>query len=166
MKKIRKLTINDKEELDSLIDVILKNLIKPEYFTKIEEHSYKHFLDDNYSRFYGIFIEGKMAAVATLFLDEYEYAELCEAINISKEGIAEIGRAMVHPFYRGNHYEREIVSYLIDVAKNMKLKRLIATVHPDNIPSQKCFNDLNFTKVKTITKHSGYLRDVYLLELN
>lgn len=165
MKEIRKLTIKDKEELDLLIEVILKNLLKPEYFTKIEKHSYDHFLDDNYSRFYGIFIDGKMAAVATLFLDEYEYAELCDAINISKDNIAEIGRAMVHPDFRGNHYEREIVGYLIDVAKDMKLKRLIATVHPDNIPSQKCFNDLNFKKVKTIVKHSGYLRDVYLKEL-
>lgn len=163
--EIRKLNKSDEDKLLELLDIVIKNLEHQEYFTKIEEHTKAHFLDDNYSEFYGLFDNDKLVACATLFIDPYEFAELCDDINLKYDNVAEIGRAVVHPNYRGNHYERLMVSHLIEVAPALKIKHLVATVHPDNIPSQKCFRSLDFKYEKTVMKKSGYLRDIFYKEL-
>ena len=72
---------------------------------------------------------------------------------------------MVHPDYRGRNLLATINKELISVAKEKGLRFLLATIHPDNVPSQTSFRKLGFVKRTTYFKSDGFVRDVYTFDL-
>lgn len=163
--KIRKLTSEDESKLLHLIDVIEENLDEKEFWLPINEVSKEHFFDDRWTEFYGIFDGCKLVASAALFYNEHEYGESLEKLNIKDVNVAEIGRAMVHPEYRGNNLLYSINQKLVDVARTKNIKFLLATIHPKNIPSQKSFTKLGMKKETTYKKSCGFIRDVFMMEI-
>lgn len=67
--------------------------------------------------------------------------------------------------YRGKNLPLEINRYVIAEAGSLGKKYLIATIHPDNTPSRKSFEELGMKKMATYTKSCGYVRDIYLMKL-
>lgn len=163
--KIKKLTLNDKEQLNILIGKIEENLEKEDYWLPINEPSREHFFDEQWTEFYGMFDGDELIAAAALFYNEHEYGESVQVIGLECDRVAEIGRAMVAPSYRGNNYLYELNSVLIDVARSKGIECLVATIHPDNIPSQRSFKKIGFTRKGTYTKSCGFTRDVFTLPL-
>ena len=108
--KIKKLTLNDKEQLNILIGKIEENLEKEDYWLPINEPSREHFFDEQWTEFYGMFDGDELIAAAALFYNEHEYGESVQVIGLECDRVAEIGRAMVAPSYRGNNYTQFIVS--------------------------------------------------------
>jgi RimJ/RimL family protein N-acetyltransferase len=80
--------------------------------------------------------------------------------------IAEIGRAMVAPEYRHKGLMNMITQELIIHAKKQGIQYLVATVHPQNIPSQKAAAALGMEKKEHCVKHGKYERDILLLKLH
>ena len=54
---------------------------------------------------------------------------------------------------------------VVEKAREMGFKRLVATVHPDNVASRTSAEKLGFVKKAVIQRQGKYLRNVYLMEL-
>ncbi len=165
---IRELVMSDEASLTVLIEKIESALINKDFWLPINDTSRMHFLDKKWTRFYGAFEDEKLIGASALFLDQHEFGEslsqLDDATMIPDE-VAEIGRSMVLPNYRGKNLLLDINRYVVEEAVRLGKKYLIATIHPDNIPSRKSFEKLGMQKSLTYTKSCGYIRDIYLMEL-
>ncbi len=163
--EIRKLLRSDENELNNLISVIEENLQNKDFWLPLKPTAKEHFFDDKWTEFYGMFDGTDLIGAVALFYNEYEYGESLQYLNSGFTNVAEIGRAMVHPKYRGNNILFHLNKTLLEVAKAKHIKNLIATIHPKNIPSKKSFLKLGMKKQCTYIKSNGYLRDIYLLTL-
>lgn len=163
--EIRKLTIDDQAGLDNLINTIETNLERRDFWLPINTTSREHFFDSVWTEFYGIFHNSKLIAASALFYNKHEFKESAAAIGMENTVIAEIGRCMVHPDFRGKNLLYKINCELLKVAAEKRIECILATIHPDNLPSQKSFQKLGLKKELTYTKSNGYVRDIYTLKL-
>ena len=100
-----------------------------------------------------------------MFFNENEFGESREALRIIGNNLAEYGRAMVHSGHRNQGIMKQISKKLLKYAEKIGIKKIITTVHPKNIPSQKIVKDLGFIKKITVVKYGRYKRDIFLLEI-
>lgn len=163
--EIRKITLNDKEQLEHLISVVEENLEDEKWWLPINMTSRIHFFDDEWTEFYGMFDGEKLIGAGALFFNEHEFGESVRYLGRDISCVAEIGRAMVHPNYRGNGYLYQIALKLLEVAKEKGIHHILATVHPDNQPSQRSFKKLGMKKQCTCIKDEKYERDIFLLDI-
>lgn len=169
--KIRKLTEADKLCLYALIDTIEENLPDKNFWLPMKETARAHFFDPKWTEFYGAFDGERLAGAAALFYDKYEFGESLEhlyeiGVDLSDRHVAELGRAMVHPDYRGNNLLLEINTQLLDRARERGVDTLIATVYPENMPSQMSLKKLGMFKRTTYRKSDGFVRDILTLDLD
>lgn len=167
---VRKLNENDKSALYGLIDIIEENLPDENFWLPMKETARSHFFDPAWTEFYGLFDEEKLVGAAALFYNEYEFGESLEHLSsvgfdLYGKTVAELGRAMVHPNYRGNNLLFEINAHLLKRAREKNIDLLIATVYPENMPSQKSLKKLGMVKQTTYRKSDGFVRDILTLEL-
>ncbi len=163
---IKKLTKADRPALFSLIDVIESRLENKAFWLPLNDVAKLHFFDDEWTEFYGMFEDDHLVGAAALFYNEFEFGESLRHLGRRIENVAEIGRAMVHPDHRGKNILFHINLKLLEVAKSKNVKNIVATIHPDNIPSQKSFAKLGLKKECTYTKENGYVRDILLLTID
>ncbi len=162
---IRKLTASDSEALWELITDIESTLVSRDFWLPIKETSKEHYFDDSWTEFYGAFDGDRLAGASALFYNSFEFGESLSKLGRDPEGVAEVGRSMVHPDYRGRNLLVDINKVLISVAREKGLTFLLATVHPDNAPSQASFNRLGFIKRTTYLKSDGFVRDIFTYDL-
>lgn len=165
---IRELISSDETDLSILIEKIESSLINKDYWLPINDTSRLHFLDKRWTRFYGAFERGELVGASALFLNQHEFGESLAqlaAATLASDEVAEIGRSMILPIYRGKNLLFDINRYVVDEAKRLGKKYVIATIHPDNIPSRKSFEKLGMKMILTYTKGCGYVRDIYLMKL-
>ncbi|MGN0318070.1 MAG: GNAT family N-acetyltransferase [Lachnospira sp.] len=176
--EFRVLEEKDRSQLEELVNLIETNLPNKEWWLPISNESRADFFNTEKTCFIGTFDGEKLVAACGLFFDETEYADVVEAIgkargeedfhmgnNAIKGAVAEIGRCMVRPEYRGKGLMYNINMKLVDVAKNKGKKYIVATAHPDNLPSNGSFIKMNMENKCTIRLWGSYLRNVYMMEL-
>ena len=162
---LKKLEKDDEEKLFDLIKQIEDNLQDKKWWLPINTISKKHFFDDEWTYFLGLFDNNKLIGASALFFNEHEFAESLSYCKKTKLPVAEIGRCMILPIYRQNNLLYELNTRLIEIAKEKGIKTVLATIHPENIPSQTSFKKLGFNIETTIVKNNDYIRNVLLLEL-
>ena len=162
---LRKLIKTDETQLLNLIKTIEKNLPNKKFWLPINDISKKHFLDDDWTYFLGLFDNKKLIGASGLFLNEHEFGESLSYCKNVKMPVAEISRVMVLPEYRGHNLLFQINSKLLNIAKTKGIKTILVTIHPNNEPSQHSFAKLGAKKVTRIIKYQTFLRDIFLLEL-
>ena len=152
-------------ELDKLIEIIEASLERQDFWLPINSVSREHFFDPSWTDFYGLFENSCLIAASALFYNEHEFGESLSKLHMPPSVVAEIGRSMVHPMYRGNNLLYKINSQLLKIARTKGIEYILATIHPENIPSQKSFKTLGLQKKHTYTKSNGYVRDIFLVQL-
>ena len=162
---IQKLTVVHKPQLDLLIDHTEATLADKAFWLPIKEEARAHFFDDEWTEFYGAFDGERLIGAAALFYNEYEYGESLRRLNVNCRKVAEIGRAMVHQDYRGNHVLYSINRHLTCIARKKGIDLLLATIHPDNTPSRKSFEKLGMERQCTYTKSDGFIRDIFTMTI-
>ena len=162
---IRKLSIQDRPQLEKLIFAIETSLPNKDFWLPINDTARKHFFDGEWTEFIGVFDSEVLVGAAALFYNEHEYGESASHLCLDGKRIAEIGRAMVHPDYRGQNLLYRLNLRLLEIAREKSIDVILATIHPENMPSKKSFEKLGFKKEKTYLKGGRYLRDIYVLAL-
>ena len=162
---IRKLTESDRDALWALIADIESTLVSRDFWLPIKEAAREHYFDDSWTEFYGAFDGDRLVGASALFYNSFEFGESLSMLGKGPEGVAEVGRSMVHPDYRGRNLLMDINTELISVARGKGLTFLLATVHPDNVPSQASFRRLGFVKRTTYLKSDGFVRDIFTYDL-
>ncbi len=165
---IKELETENKDELYALIEEIETALTDKEFWLPINDIARKHFFDKEWTRFYGAFAGDELIGAAGLFLNTHEFGESLAQLGEAAppaHAVAEIGRAMVKPSYRGKNILLEINKRILEEAARLGKTYALATVHPNNIPSQKSFTRLGMEKILTYRKSCGYIRDIYLMKI-
>lgn len=158
--EVRQLFLSDKKALDILLCEVESSLLHQEYWLPIDNISKQHFFDKEWTILYGAFINSHLVGVVGLFLNQHEYEESTKQLNLASEKVVELGRLMVHPKYRGKGISKILVTHAIKNCPDCNI--LLATVHPDNIPSKQALLSCGFTYEKTYTKSCGYVRDIVI----
>ena len=100
-----------------------------------------------------------------MFFNENEWGESRQTVGVESTSIAEFGRAMVRSNFRGKGIMNLIATELVKVAKEIPVDYLLATVHPNNAPSQKTVKMMGMGKAGFCVKNGGFERDIFLREL-
>ena len=166
MKEIKRLNKSNQQDFINFNRIIRENLQNPEWFMPFSEENMLHTFDEgNTLVVYGAFVDGELACISLFDTNEEEFKELsvaCKA-NPNKKG-AELGGSMVLPKFRGQNLMLDVNNKLLDVAKEMGIDYFVATVHPDNAPSNRSVQKMGMQFKTVITRAGGYLRNVYILE--
>ena len=165
MVKFRRLGISDKEQLFNLINTVEEKLSDETWWLPIKDEAANHFFDTTWTVFWGAFESEKLIAACGLFLNEFEYSESASLLDLEFSSVAEIGRCMVSPDYRGQNLMFRINNYLLKEAKERKRTKIIATAHPDNIASNESLRKLGMQTKKRVIKFEKFLRNVYFLDI-
>lgn len=164
MIEYRKINLEAKESLRNLIDNVLNNLERKEFFIPFTEEEIDMMFDDNKVITYGAYDNNKLVGTAQLYLTENYVEEIKEILNLNNSSVAELGGALVLEEYRNKGIMKQLSIRLIEEAKNKKYEYIVITVHPENIASNKTFS-FTGAKVKKTVKLGEYLRNIYLLAL-
>ncbi len=163
--EIKKIECAEKAQLENLIAEIESNLPDTAWWLPLNDTAKNHFFDDTWTYFLGLFDGETLVAASALFLNEHEFGETANETNIPLVNTAEIGRCMVSPTYRGHGYMFTLNTRLIEIAKEKGIRRLIATIHPDNVASNKTFIKNGFQLHSKVTKYNLFPRNVYVKEI-
>ena len=162
---IIRLDENNRDDVFKLMMEIEESLPQKEYWLPVTEVEKKNFFNDDWSIFYGIYDGDELVAASGIFYSEEEFGETVEKLNMDTRGVAEIGRCMVKPSYRGNRLLVKVNNFIIEKAKEEGLQYLVSTVYPDNLPSQKSFVASGFKKEITYVRNNTYVRGIFLLNI-
>ena len=163
--ELRKLEKSDSQKLEDLIKNVEDNLKDETFWLPITDKSRDNFFKESWTYFLGAFEGEELIGAAGLFFNENEFGESCKALGIKSNQIAEYGRAMVRSDYRNRGIMQQILGNLLGYAKKMEIKKIIATVHPNNIPSKKVLINFGFDNKLKVVKNNRYERYIFLLEL-
>ena len=161
---IRVLDKNDKASLEQLIYTIENALPVPEWWIPIDDIERSHFFDADWTCFLGAFNDdNELVAASALFFNEHEFAEEAEklGLDIRSTNVAEVGRCMVHPDFRGHNLMCELNKRLCSIARNRGIDTILAVAHPDNIASNSSFRRLGAELKATATVFGSYQRNMY-----
>ena len=67
--------------------------------------------------------------------------------------------------YRGRGFQRTFIGWSIELAKSLSVKYIVATVDPQNTPSERNFLAEGFHVAETKTKYIGLTRDILRLDV-
>lgn len=162
---LRQLTFKDSDQLEKLISVIENSIENHLCWLPINETSREHFLDPEWCYFVGIFDGNELVAASGLFLNEHEFGESLKKLTDVLIPVAEIGRSMVKPSYRGHNLLLTMNKELLSIAKKIGINTIIVTIHPDNIASKRSFSKLGAVKKATVVKHSFFQREIYTIDV-
>ena len=155
---------NRKESLVNLIDKVLQNLERKEFFIPFTTEEIDMMFDDSKVIVYGAYDNNKLVGTAQLYLSENYVEEIKQILSLDSNSVAELGGALVLEEYRNKGIMKELSKRLIEEAKNKSIEYIVITVHPENIASNKAFSYTG-AKVKQTVNLGEYLRNIYLLDL-
>ena len=161
---LKHLSKAEEHPLNLLIQDVEATLPDEKFWLPITETSKAHFFDDEWTYFLGAFVYDELVGAAALFFDENEWGESREKLGIQSTSIAEFGRAMIRSDFRSKGIMSMIAAELVRVAKGRPVDYLLATVHPNNVPSQKTVTRMGMQKADFYVKNGGFERDIFLRE--
>lgn len=161
---IRELDLSDLEALEQLITKVENNLVQEVLWLPISKESKEHFFDKTWTCFYGAFDSDKLLGAIGLFFNQNEYGESQRTLHMEDKKIAELGRAMADPDYRNQKIMTHLADEIMRYASTLNLDAVIATVHPQNVPSQSFLRRLGFEKRASVVKREKYERDILVKE--
>ena len=109
--------------------------------------------------------ESKLAAVCILVESETEEENLSQYANLPRNEwhqVMYVDIASTLPAYRGHSLQSRLMAYAESFLRQKKdTKYLMATVHPNNLPSRHSMEKLGYTCVAQTTLYGGLPRCIY-----
>ena len=164
MIQYKKINIKDKESLVELINRVLTNLERKEFFIPFTDEEIEEMFDDKRVITYGAYDKDKLIGTAQLYYEQSYVEDIKKIINLKSDKVAELGGYLVLEDYRNQGIMKNLEKLLIKEASKLDLEYIVITVHPDNIASNKTTEFTGAKIVKTALL-GEYLRNIYLLKL-
>lgn len=90
-----------------------------------------------------------------LFVATCDIPEVLTEYQLKNNNVLLIDSIMIREEFRGYGLQRQVLTYLYNRAKELKLDGLVATVHPDNIYSLNNLLYSNYKIINKLTLHGG-----------
>lgn len=157
----------DKEKILGLMDNVINNLERPEfYFIGDKEKELQRMFDLDYVYNLGAYDNEKLVGMTQLYVEQEDLKEYIDILGLERYKVCELGSALVLKEYRNRGIMQNLIKIQKDKAKYLKFEYMIATVHPENIPSNSIFKKFGFSIKKQTMINDKYLRNLYQIELN
>ena len=164
--EFKKIEESDKIQVFKLIDTVINDLDRKEFFIPYSEEEKKEFFNNNYSHLYGGYDGNKLVAMSQLIVDNESIEEYYDILNIKKsENICELAGYLVLKEYRKKGIMTKLSKMIYKLASELEFDYAIATAHPENISSNIVLKKTGLELFDTIITSSGYLRNIYLKKL-
>lgn len=164
MIEFRKVDINERENLIQLMNEVLDNLERKDFFMPFTEEELEDIFNQDKILTFGAYDNNKIVGMAQLYLDQSYVNEIKNMLNIKSNKVAELGGYLVLSNYRNKGIMKQLETILIQEAKKLKYEYIVITVHPENIASNKA-TEYTGAKIAKVTKFGEYLRNIYLLDI-
>lgn len=156
----------DKVKILDLMDKVINNLERPEfYFIGDKEKELQRMFDLEYVYNLGAYDNEKLVGITQLYVDQEDLKEYIDILRLKKYKVCELGSALVLKEYRNRGIMKNLINIQKDKAKQFKFDYMIATVHPENVPSNIVFKKSGFTIKKQSIINNQYLRNLYQIKL-
>lgn len=165
MIEYRKIEKSEKQELSSLVALVLDKLERKDFFIPFDDEEIEAMFDEHNAVTYGAYDGDKLVGTAQLYLGDEFVDKIKENLGVKDSLAAEFGGVLVHPEYRGNGIMKQFSKILIEEAKAKNYEHIVCVAHPENIASNKGISSMGAKLMKT--DYLGeYYRNMYLLSLN
>lgn len=148
----RKLTIMDLKSLLSLSEEVYEKMPRQEFWGGLSKDDYLHLLTKP-NFILGAFKDSTLAAFMCSYNPNEHDLIHYGLDNYKLDEISFIHGVMVKDEFRGNKLQFKL---LTEIEKMVNKKYLFATVHPENIHSQRNFTDFGFKIIATKNLSYGY----------
>jgi len=163
----KKIEEKDKEQLFSLIDIVLSGLPDQAHFIPYEQWELDSMFDDvNYAPLYGAYDGNKLVGMAQLYVSQDMLKNFKEEFELIEYKVCELGGNLVLPEYRGRGITTKLQTIEMQLAKDLKFDYIISMAHPDNIASCKTLEKIGLKFIKETELSNGFLRRLYMKKLN
>ena len=114
----------------------------------------------------GAFYGGRLAAFSILYFPQTDEERLSDSLSLdcTEKKTVNYKLCIVRKDFRGNSFQYELASRLLEIAKNAGMDIICATASPDNKYSDRNILRLGFKCDRTLEKY-GYSRNLYYKEL-
>lgn len=114
----------------------------------------------------GIFSpEGRLAAFSVIVSNRDGERSLASDVHLNPSEVFTFDAVAVDNEYRGRGFQRTFIGWSIELAKSSSVKYIVATVDPQNTPSERNFLAQGFHIAETKTKYIGLTRDILRLDV-
>jgi len=161
---LKKATIEDIPKLIEFQKNVMEEMLNKEIYAPLTEQDFLEPIKTAQGEVGMLYYGEELIAIAVLnakprkeMVDKYELDDI--------DGVGIYDSVMVKKEYRGNKLQVKLTNYINHIAKNKyKLKKVVATVHPENIWSKNNFEETKYKALKVISI-SNSTRIVYLKDL-
>lgn len=150
---IKLATEKDIEKITIFQDEVIDNMKNKEYFTPLTDKEFIYPIKNNglvYLLYYGNEIIGLFVLTINPEEDIIEEYKLDDNKNV---GI--IDSIMIKENYRGSSLQLQGMDIIENDAKKLQIKKLVATIHPDNKYSLNNFIKRKYKIINKINIHNG-----------
>ena len=174
-----KIEIAEKEMVDEALRFqkkIIDNMEKKNYFCPLTK---EEFLTPILGRDNVYFLTVKNKIIG-LFVATCDIDNILTDYQIENKNVLLIDSIMIKEEYRGNGFQRKILNFLFERAKELNVEGLIATVHPNNkyslnnflLEEYKIINEINihqgiryllYKEVKWYKKYKNTYRNIHII---
>ncbi len=165
---LRNLEISDVPVILELQDRVMTGGFDPRWFYPFGEQELMELVEsDNIA--IGVYIEEKLIAFRAGCFSGREFEEI---ISVLGEKYKErpcflMNGVFVDKAYRGNHLQRKLSEYCMELCRGKGIQTFFSVVHPHNIPSVQSIKSMGFEERKRQMLFDGnYERFIFVKERN
>lgn len=160
--RLVKAQIKDLREITNFQDDVINNMERKDFFTPLTKEEIVYPLENN-GTIYMLFDKEIMIGLFILTINPPQ--EIIEEYKLyDNADVAILDSIMIDKNYRGFGLQCQGMKIIYNDAKKLNVKKIVATVHPENIYSSRNFDILGYKAINEITIHGGK-RLIYCIEV-
>lgn len=160
--RLVKAHINDLKEIENFQSNVINDMERKDFFTPLTKKEIVYPLENN-GVVYMLFDKETMIGLFILTINPPQ--EIIEEYKLyDNTDVAILDSIMIDKNYRGSGLQRQGMEFIYNETKKLNVKKIVATVHPENIYSSRNFDSLGYKVINEITIHGGK-RLIYCIEV-
>lgn len=154
----KKIEEKDKGKIECLRKEVISGLERQEFYMEDTEEDKSKIFEDTI--FYGAYDENNLVGIAQLYTDQEYLEDMKRVFGLEEYYVCELSTALVKKEYRNQGIMQNLIKIQIEISKKLNFKYIIATIHPENMPSNRAFEKNGFH-----VKGQAIFREIYLRNL-
>ncbi len=161
----KKIEETDRKQVLTLMKTVIEGLERPEFYMQDTPENIENMFEEDFIYSYGAYEKEKLVGMTQLYVDQQDLKRYKVLFGLENEQVCELGSALVLKAYRNQGILQNLINRQIQVAKEKKFTYMIATVHPENVPSYTALEKCAFYLKGHAIIENQYDRNLYVIKL-
>lgn len=145
-------TIDDLDNIKSFQKTIIDNMPNKTFFTALTDHEFIYPIKNN-GKVYLLYHNKEL--IGLFVLTTFPEKDILKEYMLEDYDVSIFDSVMIKENYRGSNLQLQGMKILNNDAKKMNIKKIVATIHPENKYSLKNFIKDGYKIIKEINIHNG-----------